>query len=61
MSERWRDHYDSWKLAPGNTIYDEDGNEADLDELEAQAEAAAEERAERAREDAMFDREDRDE
>ena len=62
MSESWRNHYDSWKLAPGNTVYvDEDGNEADLDELEAQAEAAAEERAERAREDAMFDREDRDE
>jgi len=62
MSERWRDHYDSWKLAPGNTVYvDEDGDEVDQDELDARAEAAAEERAERQREDAMFDREDRDE
>jgi hypothetical protein len=62
MSERWRDHYDSWKPAPGNTVYvDEDGEEHDQDELDAQAEAAAEELAERQREDAMFDREDRDE
>lgn len=62
MTEHWRDHYDSWKLASGNTVYvDEDGEEVDQDELDAQAEAAAEERAERQREDAMFDREDRDE
>jgi hypothetical protein len=56
MSERWRDHYDSWKLAPGNTVYvDEDGEPVDQDELDAQAEAAAEARAEREREDRMFD------
>ena len=67
MSEQWRDRYDSWKLAPGSTVYadeqavDEDGEPIDQDELDAQAEAAAEERAERQREDAMFDREDRDE
>ena len=61
MSERWRDHYDSWKLAPGNTVFvDEDGEEIDQDDLDARAEAAAEDRAERQREDAMFDREDRD-
>lgn len=61
MTEQWRNHYDSWKLAPGNTVYDEDGEPVDQDQLDAQAEAAAEDRAERAREDAMFDREDRDE
>ncbi len=66
MSERWRNHYDSWKLASGNTRYaseavDEDGEPSGQDELDARAEAAAEERAERQREDAMFDREDRDE
>jgi len=66
MSERWRDHYDSWKVAyPGNTRYpevlDEDGEPVDQDMLDAQAEDAAIERAERQREDAMFDREDRDE
>lgn len=56
MSERWRDTYDSWKLASGNTVYvDEDGEPVDQDTLDAQAEAAAEERAERQREDAMFD------
>ena len=62
MSERWRNHYDSWRRAPGHTVYpevlDEDGEPIDQDELDAQAEAAAEERAERARDDAMFDRED---
>ena len=58
MSESWRNHYDSWKLAPGNTVYvDEDGEEIDQDELDVQAEAAAEARAEQQREDAMFDRE----
>ncbi len=66
MSERWRNLYDSWKLAPGNTRYaeelvDEDGEPIDPDELEAQAEAAAEARAERMREDMMFDRENWDE
>ena len=60
-SESWRNHYDSWKLTSGNTIYDEDGNEGDLEELEAQAEAAAEERAERQREDMMFDEPEREE
>ncbi len=64
MSERWRDHYDSWKLdVEVDTDYasmelDEDGEPIDRDELDAQAEAAAEQRAEQAREDAMFDRED---
>jgi hypothetical protein len=58
----WRNHYDSWKLAPGNTVYvDEDGNEHDQDELDARAEAAAEERAERQREDAEFDAPEREE
>lgn len=62
MTDNWRNHYDSWKLATGITVYvDEDGNEIDQDELDAQAEAAAEERAERQREDAMFDRDDREE
>jgi len=65
MSEAWRNHYDSWKLAASGTFrtipLDEDGEPIDQDELDAQAEAAAEERAERAREDMMFDREDRDE
>jgi hypothetical protein len=59
MSEAWRNHYDSWKLAPGITEYaelDEDGEPIDQDELDARAEAAAEERAERQREDRMFDR-----
>jgi len=63
VGDNWRDHYDSWKLAPGNTQHgsvelDEDGEPIDQDELDAQAEAAAEQRAEQAREDAMFDRED---
>jgi hypothetical protein len=62
MSEQWRNHYDSWKLSSGNTVYvDEDGNEVDQDELDARAEAAAEERAERQREDAMFDEPEREE
>lgn len=59
----WRNHYDSWKLASGITEYatvDEDGEPLDQDTLDAQAEEAAEARAERQREDAMFDREDRD-
>lgn len=56
MSDQWRNHYDSWKLASGINVYvDEDGEEHDQDELDARAEAAAEERAERQREDAMFD------
>lgn len=65
MTERWRDHYDSWKTDAGtryaDVVLDEDGEPVDQDQLDAQAEAAAEDRAERAREDAMFDREDRDE
>ena len=61
MSERWRDHYDSWKLAPGNTLYDEDGEPVDQDALDAQAEEAAEARAEQQREDAMFDEPEREE
>jgi len=59
MSKAWRDHYDSWKLAEGNTRYpevlDEDGEPIDQDALDAQAEDAAIERAERQREDAMYD------
>lgn len=59
MSEAWRDGYDSWKLAtPDDPELDEDGEPVDRDFLDAQAEAVAEERAERAREDAMFDREE---
>jgi len=66
VSDRWRDTYDVYKLASGHTLYarvyvDEDGEPVDQDELDAQAEAAAEDRAERLREDMMFDREDRDE
>jgi hypothetical protein len=82
MSEQWRDRYDSWKLAPGNTVYgtgaegpgrysdetaeslgllDEDGEPVDQDALDAQAEDAAVERAERQREDAMFDAPEREE
>jgi hypothetical protein len=65
MSERWRDHYDSWKTNAGTRYateeLDEDGEPIDPDELEARAEAAAEERAERQREDMMFDRESWDE
>lgn len=59
MSDAWREHYDSWKLAPGVMEY---GDDDDPDATwEAQAEEAAEDRAERAREDAMFDRDDREE
>lgn len=58
MSEAWRNHYDRWKFTPPHFTapYDEDGEPIDQDELDAQAEAAAEERAERQREDMMFDR-----
>jgi hypothetical protein len=56
MSEAWRNHYDSWKLASGVTEYARLGDE-DTDA----AEAAAEERAEREREDRMFDDAERDE
>lgn len=55
MNEAWRTHYDSWKLAGPP----DGGEEVDQDELDARAEAAAEERAERAREDHMFDEDDR--
>jgi hypothetical protein len=61
MTEQWRDRYDSWKLAPGNTVYDEDGEPVDQDALDAAAEDAAEARAERQREDAMFDAPEREE
>lgn len=55
--DAWRNRYDSWKLAsPSEPELDEDGEPIDQDELDAQAEAAAEERAERQREDMMFDR-----
>lgn len=56
MSERWRDRYDSWKLADPDDCEDDDGRD-----LDAEREAAAEERAERMREDQMFDRDGRDE
>jgi hypothetical protein len=61
MTDAWRNHYDRWRLAsPPEGPLDDDGNEIDQDELDARAEAAAEERAEREREDMMFDRDDRD-
>ena len=61
MTDQWRNHYDRWRLAsPPEPVLDDDGNEIDQDELDARAEAAAEERAERMREDMMFDRDDRD-
>lgn len=48
--------YDRWRLAsPPEAPLDEDGEPIDQDELDARAEDAAIERAERAREDAMFD------
>jgi hypothetical protein len=62
MTEAWRNHYDRWRLAsPPEGPLDEDGEPIDQDELEAQAEDAAIERAERQREDMMFDRDDREE
>jgi hypothetical protein len=55
--DAWRNHYDSWKTGfASEPEVDEDGEPIDQDELDAQAEAAAEERAERQREDMMFDR-----
>lgn len=60
MNERWRDTYDFWKQRKISPL-DEDGEPVDQDRLDAEAEAPAEARAERAREDMMFDREDRDE
>ena len=57
MSGAWRNHYDAWATAgPPEPELDEDGDPIDRDELDARAEDAAIERAERAREDAMFDR-----
>jgi len=58
MIDSWRIHYDTWKNShPPDGPVDEDGEPIDQDELDAQAEDAAIERAERQREDAMFDRE----
>lgn len=55
--DAWRNHYDRWRLAsPPEPELDEDGEPIDQDELDARAEDAAIEKAERAREDAMFDR-----
>ena len=50
--------YDAWKTTPpdDDVVLDEDGEPIDLDELAARAEDAAIERAERRREDMMFDR-----
>lgn len=58
MSEHWRLNYDRWKTTTpdDDMVLDEDGEPVDQDELDAQAEAAAEDRAEREREDMMFDR-----
>jgi len=60
MSEQWRDRYDSWKTDAGtqhaDVVLDEDGEPIDPDEEAARAEDAAIERAERQREDMMFDR-----
>lgn len=48
MTDAWRNHYDRWRLAsPPEPVLDEDGNEIDQDELDARAEATAEDRAER--------------
>jgi hypothetical protein len=58
----WRRNYDRWRLAsPPEPVLDEDGEPIDQDELDARAEDAAVERAERQREDAMFDAPDREE
>lgn len=66
MSEAWRDGYDGWKLrAPDDEfiytgthtwVEDEDGELVDAEELAAREEDAAIEKAERQREDEMFDR-----
>lgn len=58
MSETWRLNYDRWKLTTpdDDVLLDEDGEPIDQDTLDAQAEDAAIERAERQREDMMFDR-----
>jgi len=59
MNEAWRNQYDSYRLAaPPEPVLDEDGEPVDQDELDAQAEDAAIERAERMRENMMFDREE---
>jgi hypothetical protein len=54
VSEAWRTHYDRWRLASPP-----EDDEVDQDELDARAEDAAIERAERQREDQMFDEADR--
>ena len=58
MTEHWRLSYDRWKTTtPDDDVeLDEDGEPIDQAELDARAEDAAIEKAERAREDAMFDR-----
>ena len=57
MTDAWRNHYDSWKTGfAAEPELDEDGEPIDQDTLDAQAEDAAIERAERQREDMMFDR-----
>jgi hypothetical protein len=64
MSDQWRDRYDSWKTDAGTRyadVLDEDGEPVDQDTLDAQAEDAAIERAERQREDMMFDAPEREE
>jgi len=61
MSDRWRNHYDRWKLAGlPEPALDEDGELIEQEELDARAEDAAIERAERMREDMMFDRDERE-
>ena len=58
MSDQWRNHYDRWRLAsPPEAPLDEDGEPVDQDELDAQMEDHAIARAEREREDRMFDKE----
>ena len=60
MIDAWRNRYDRWRLAsPPEPVLDEDGEPVDEDELDARAEDAAIERAEREREDRMWDEDDR--
>ena len=60
MNDAWRNHYDRWRLAsPPEPVLDEDGEPINQDYLDAQAEDAAIERAERERDDRMWDEDDR--